>query len=116
MVVRREITFELGSKRSSICCCMMSTMRWMRKKRDGVKAVGARNAAQLDNQFNRVIKVDIVLIQKKYFKQINTEHPSGIPWILQKALSCERYQHEILEGDLKLKMIFCSFLLHCSFF
>jgi hypothetical protein len=62
----------------------------MDEDEDGVKAVGGRSASQLDNRFNKVIKVDIVVFNK-YFKQIKTERPSGIPWILHKALSCERY-------------------------
>jgi hypothetical protein len=52
-----------------------------------VKAVGGRNAAQLDNPFNKVIKVDIVVFNK-YFLQIHTERP----WILHRGLSYyERY-------------------------
>jgi hypothetical protein len=57
---------------------------------EGVKAVGGRNAAQLDNRFNKVIKVDIVVFNM-YFLQIHTERPSGVPWILHRGLSCERY-------------------------
>jgi hypothetical protein len=57
---------------------------------DGVKALGGRVAGQLDNRFSKVIKVDIVVFNK-YFLQIHTERPSGVPWILHRGLSCERY-------------------------
>jgi hypothetical protein len=51
------------------------------EEEDGVKAVGGGNESQLDNRINKVIKFDIVVFNK-YFKQINAERPSGIPWIL----------------------------------
>jgi hypothetical protein len=78
---------------------------------DGVKALGGRIASQLEeNRFNKAVKkVDIVLVFNKYFKQINTERPSGVPYTLHKALSCERYQEfegkppsGFLKGVLKL--------------
>ncbi len=91
-VDKKEIAFGVESKRTSICCMIFTS--WMRKK-EGVKAVGGRNAAQLDNRFNKVIKVDIVVFNK-YVLQIHTEHPSGVPWILHRGpLSCERYHLEI---------------------
>ncbi len=50
----------------------------MDEEEDGVKAVGGRSVAQLDNRFNEVIKVNIVVFNK-YFLQIHTERPSGVP-------------------------------------
>jgi hypothetical protein len=74
---------------------LLSDLYEINEDEEGVKAVGGRNAAQLDNRFNKVIKVDLVVFNK-YFLQIHTEHRSSVPYILHRGLACERHQE--IEG------------------
>jgi hypothetical protein len=57
---------------------------------EGVKAVGGRTAAQLDNRFNKNIRTDIVLFNK-YFTQIHIEKPSGVPFKHHVVLAMDRF-------------------------
>jgi hypothetical protein len=57
---------------------------------EGVKAVGGRTAAQLDNRFTKNIRTDIVLFNI-YFAQIHFEKPSGVPFKHHVLLSMDRF-------------------------
>ncbi len=57
---------------------------------EGVKAVGGRTAAQIDNRFTKNIRTDIVLFNK-YFAQIHIEKPSGVPFKHHVYLAMDRF-------------------------